>query len=140
VGPARIEIVGEHWFGRTIRGAAVAPFGGTISLSSAGASGCFVAARGGFEVAPCAGIELGDLHGVGLTDIPLTTDGWWVAVVAGIHSLAHLVGPLWAGLRIEGIAPLVRDRFVADINGQTTLLFRSSAIAGRAFFGPELRF
>ena len=144
LGPVRLEADGEHWFSRTRSGGnGLTLYGGTISLSDAGLAGCFAVARGRLEVAPCAGIELGDLHGVGAPTIesPTTSDGWWVSVVTALQAALRLAGPLWAGLRIEAIVPLLRDQFVAKINDQTTLIFQSrSPVAGRALLGPELRF
>lgn len=147
VGPLRLEAYGAYWFGRsthgqTLIGQTLASYGGTISLATAGATGCMVLGRGRFDVAPCAGVELGDLHGVGAPsiDTPGTSDGWWVAVVGALHGTMRLFGPLRLGLRVEGAVPLVRDRFVADVNGQSPAVFRTPVVVGRAFLGPELRF
>lgn len=148
VGPVRLEAYGAHWFGRATgqaqiaEGQTTASYGGTISLSNAGTAGCFGLGFGRFEVAPCLGIEFGQLHGVGSSSIetPGPNDGLWVAVVGALHGMLRVAGPLWVGLRIQGVVPLIRDRFVANINEQTLLVFRPFPVEGRGFLGPELRF
>jgi len=142
LGRLRLEAYGEHWFARsrTVLTPSAA-YGGTIDLWAGGAAGCFVAAHARFELGPCLAVEVGELHGAGTqVDMPTQTNGWWVAVVGALHGTMRLSGPLWVGMRVEGIVPLIRDRFVVNINDQTSLVFRSAPVAGRAFLGPELRF
>lgn len=143
-GALRLEGYAAYWPPLTEAVSGHTADGGRISLYAGGARGCFTFALGGgaVDLAPCLGLELGDLHGAGFFGAQPqgTVDGLWMAGSAGGIATVHVGGPVRLVLGLEAAIPLRRDQFVFRVNEVDQLVHQPFIIEGRAFVGPELRF
>jgi hypothetical protein len=138
LGAVRIEGYGAYWPGQAGRLDSVAHGGGTVSIALGGAKGCYRAARGPAEVAACAGIEFGDMHGVGSgVRYPHGADSLWVAGSLGGRASMRIAYDLWLAVDAAVVVPFQRDEFILDDLGT---VHRPSTVGARAALGPELRF
>jgi hypothetical protein len=136
--PVRLEGYGAYFFQQPARSSSLAGAGGDIRLALGGIRACYAGLRGTFDLAACAGFEIGALHGEGfgvlLTRAP---DSLWLAGTLGLRVSLELAPPLRLAADVGMALPLRRDQFVLDGVG---LVHQASAVVGRALFGPELRF
>jgi hypothetical protein len=109
-----------------------------VYLLDGGARGCWLPLRRALEIAACAGLELGDLHGQGLgVRSPLPADGIWFAATA-LGRASWRIAPSFRVFLDLGLAiPFVRDQFTLDNIGT---IHQAGSVEGRASLGPELRF
>ena len=108
-----------------------------MDLLDGGARGCWLPLRSAFEIAACAGLELGDLHGQGLgVRSPLPADGIWFAATA-LGRASWRIAPSFGVFLDLGLAiPFARDQFRLD----NSTIHQAGLVEGRASLGPELRF
>ncbi|MCA9686699.1 MAG: hypothetical protein KC457_31325, partial [Myxococcales bacterium] len=65
----------------------------------------------------------------------------WLAAIAGVDVVAHLVGPLALEVRVEGVFPLQRTRVDVRTGGGQLLTSELFPIAGvLVAVGPRLEF
>jgi hypothetical protein len=135
----RLEGYGAYWPSQTGHASSSSAFGGTVYLLDGGARGCWLPLRRALEIAACAGLELGDLHGQGLgVRSPLPADGIWFAATA-LGRASWRIAPSFGVFLDLGLAiPFIRDQFSLD--NSTIPIHQAGPVEGRASLGPELRF
>ena len=91
-------------------------------------------ARWGFDLAPCAGVQIGALRAGGFGfDLSRQQEQLVLDATLGADLRRRLVGPLFAAAYVEMIVPLVRDRFFyLTAGGVKNEVFRMSPVAGSA--------
>jgi hypothetical protein len=110
-------------------------FGATFSLAHAFLAACpLQVARWGFDLAPCAGVQLGALRAGGFGfDLSRQQEQIVFDATLGADLRRRLVGPLFAAAYVEMIVPVVRDRFFyLTAGGVKNEVFRLSPVAGSA--------
>lgn len=133
--------VGAGWSTpRTIRSAADASVGGTFDAWHLAARGCFVptvGARQRLELPLCPGVELGQVRGRGLDELPVALDAefLWFALGVG-QGLWFVPTPRVAvGVDLQLALPTTRGRFLVD----STAVQRIEPVTIRALAGVEVR-
>jgi hypothetical protein len=132
----RFSAIGSYW--PRSRGTVDAAAGGTLSLLTAGARGCYALVATRLVLAPCVGGEAGVIRASGFgVDRPRDESSAWIALFGGGMAAWH-VADTWA-LRLElGAAfPLIRDRFVLSGVGPVN---RPASAALRTEIGIDLFF
>lgn len=112
--------------------------GGDVSLILGSVGACRdILPKGRFEIAPCAGVELGRLHaaGFGISN-PTSGDALWSAFKAGGLFAWAPMDRFALVLRLDVVVPFARPSFVLDNVGP---VFRSGPVAGRLGLGVEAR-
>jgi hypothetical protein len=138
LGPARVEGYGSYWPAQPARATGSSSAGGLLRLALGGARVCYAGPRGVFELAGCAGFELGVLHGEGFGVVySRATDSLWIAGSLGVRASFELTPRLRLAVDVGIAVPFRRDEFVLD---QLGTLHQTSAVVGRALGGPEIRF
>jgi hypothetical protein len=145
-GPWRFEGYGAFWPDQTARSNVFPAVGAHVHLALGGARACVGVLRPGgpFELAPCAGLEVGALHGqgFGVTD-GRSADSIWLATTADARASIALTPALRLTVDLGIAVPFHRDVFFLDLApsaNQTVDLHEPYWIVGRALVGPELRF
>jgi hypothetical protein len=142
----RLEAYGSYWpWQHAQSSASFAPnSGGDVFLADGGARACWLPLHANLELAGCAGLEAGLLHGQGENIArTLSADSFWLAAT-GLARLTWRASPHFALFLDASLAiPFSRDQFVfysgpQDKNG--SLVYQAGPVEGRASFGPELRF
>ncbi|MFO0589237.1 MAG: hypothetical protein U0441_16995 [Polyangiaceae bacterium] len=112
--------------------------GGDVSLVAGSLTACRTLLSGRLALAPCAGVEIGDMAGTGVgVTTPTTAHQPWFAGALGGRawlSLAPRIA-LFAGL--DAAIPFLRPRFVIEGLG---LVHTPSPVSGRGSLGLEARF
>jgi hypothetical protein len=126
-GPLRGELFGEALLEQraTLEGGAA---GGDLALYVAGLRACWSALSTPIELAPCAGLEAGGVRGAGF-GVPAARSATspWLSPFFGLSMEKAFLDPWLAGLRVEALVPLVRERFLLG----STELHRPSPLAAR---------
>ena len=138
VGPLRVEAYALDLVARHANLSQWPAVGGSFRFAGGGVRACTTFASARFDVAPCAGVEMGDLHGEGFgSEQPAHADGLWIAASAGARAALRIAG--WFGMAagLDAIVPLRRDEFVVDPLGS---VHRAAVVEGRLLLGPEVRF
>jgi hypothetical protein len=108
-------------------------------MVSGALDGCYVFARGPFELGPCVWLEAGqvDATGRGVSHTS-TANVPWVAAGAGAFA-ALTLDRAWAiPLHLEGMIPLARRDYA--IQNVSSAVYRPSIVGGRLSIGVEFRF
>lgn len=116
--------------------------GGEFWRISAAPRACVSLTRGRFDIGPCLGGELAMMRASGRgpagTFEATTTKDWSVAATVGALSSWALSARWSVFLRAEALFPFGRSMFVVNPGG--TVVYETSAIAGRVGTGLEWRF
>jgi hypothetical protein len=97
----------------------------------AAARGCWLGTRSAVGVGPCAGFELGALHGVGAgVTRPHSATLPWLAPSLGVVARLRVRPNAEVLLEADGLKPLIHNGF--DLAGQTIYRFRPSSVAAVA--------
>jgi hypothetical protein len=137
----RVELRGA--FGaREVRSAGLAvPPGayGRFRSYSALAAGCWAAVWPAIELGPCANLELGLLHGVGVgASQTATRNAAWFALGAGGMVVVKATPRLHFPVHLDAMVPLLRPNFVfTNVEGR---IFRPWLVGMRLTLGVELQF
>jgi hypothetical protein len=146
LGPWRFEGYGAYWPDQTARSSRFPSVGANVRLALGGARACvgLLAAGGVLELGPCAGVEVGSMHGQGYgVSVPLPADSLWVAATADARASLRLTPALRVVFDLGIAVPFRRDVFfldLADNVNQASDVHQASPVVGRALLGPELRF
>ena len=112
--------------------------GGQVDLVAGGIAACYAIVPGDTEVAACAGAEAGVLRGEGFgVKNPASGTAPWVAGLVAADLSVPIAEPVSLRVRLEALAPIVRERFVLDGLGE---VHRAAPVAGRLMAGPEVHF
>jgi hypothetical protein len=134
----RLEGYGAYWPAQTAHAASAPAFGGDVYLADGGLRGCWLPWRSTIEIAACAGLELGDLHGQGLgVRSPQPNDGIWFAATALGRASWRVTSSFGLFVEVGLAVPFFRDTFSLDDIGT---VHQAGIVEGRASLGPELRF
>jgi hypothetical protein len=140
VGRFRGELYGAYWPNQTAHGPA-ADEGADIELAAGGSRGCFALLAQSVELAPCAGLEVGALHGSGVNLMPsLNQTGLWLAVTLDARAVLRVSKAFGIAVDLGAAIPLRRDEFTAGASATAPDLHKAGVIEARASIGPEVRF
>jgi hypothetical protein len=137
-GGFRFEAYGAYWPAQPSYVAAFPSDGGQVRLITGGLRACYAVVRGVLELGPCAGLELGAMHGEGFGVLsPSASDGLWFAASLTGRAAWRIIGPFGLALDVGAFVPFRRDQFFLTQLGD---VHQAALVEGRAVLGPELRF
>jgi hypothetical protein len=140
LGRWRFEGYGAYWPDQKARSRLFPTVGGNLRLAVGGARACAGLLPGGaaLELAPCVGLEVGSLHGLGVgVRFPLPADSLWFAATADARASLGITPALRLTADLGIATPFYRDVFTLGSIGN---VHQASSVAARALLGPELRF
>ena len=136
-----IELGGTLWAPREAN--VEAGRGATFSLLALTGRFCpFAVHENGFLVLACGGVGAGLLiaQGFGFDQSERARRPAVFASVA-LEGSGRIAGRLWAGVRLSGLLPVLREQFVfKTASGRETEVFRMNAVAGSAELTLGVRF
>jgi len=118
--------------------------GAYFTLLTVDAFGCFGwrPSRRPFEVSPCALVELGRISATGFNETThATSTALWIGVGLGARGRWELTRWLALAIEVDGVVPTQGQSFrVMGPGTAIQTVHATSVVAGRAHFGPEVRF
>ena len=133
-GNFRTEVLGRFWLPREMR---VRDSAATLQLGLAtlGARACWLPLRGAWQLAACAGADVGDLRGEGIgVENQTTRHARYSDVGAGVQ-FAYLRSQLAPEAGLEFLGALERPEFGIHRNGDPVRVFQPEGWALSASFG-----
>ena len=134
----RVEVAGGYFSGqsRTTDGSRAA--GARFGLLTVGGRGCWAALRGGFDLGPCAGVDIVHMTAGGF-GAPTNFDasGTWAAGALGGLARIPLTRSFALRADLDAIVPFSRPRFVVENDGA---VHKPAGVGARAAIGAELNF
>jgi hypothetical protein len=136
---ARVEVVGRYWFPREAPVDEPPALKLELGLSTIGARACWQPLSGAWQLAACAGGDLGELRGGGSGGLENghTEHAGYSQLAAGIQA-AYTRGWLAPELGFELSAALARPTFGVLRNSKEDPLFQAAAYGFCAFLGVAL--
>jgi len=137
-GHARVEVVGRYWFPRDAPVDEPPTLKLELGLSTIGARACWQPLSGVWQLAACAGGDLGELRGSGSgVENEHTERAGYSQLTAGIQA-AYTRGWLAPEFGFELSAALARPTFGVLLNGREHPVFQPENYGFSAFLGVAL--
>jgi len=135
LGQARVDAVGRYWLPREVQPVELPSVTLELGLATIGARACWLPLSGVWQLAACAGADLGELRarGSGVEDAHSNGAGF-SQVAAGVHG-AYTRGWLSPEFGFELSAALARPSFGVVHDGREEPLFRPANFGFSAFLG-----
>jgi hypothetical protein len=137
-GRARVELVGRYWLEREVRASEPPPpLTLALGLATVGARACWQPLSGPWQLAACAGGDLGELRGSGSgsgVENARSNQARYSQLAAGVQA-AYTRSRLSPELGFELSAALERPTFGVLRAGQEDPLFRPAPFGFSAFLG-----
>jgi hypothetical protein len=136
---ARLELGAGYWFPKDAHFVELPTVGADLSLAAAMFRVCATPRLGSVELPTCAGLEAGDMRGVGFgVDTVRAADRAWIAVVLGPAAAIPLSDQLFLWLEGDAVLGVVRPEGYGIRNLGT--LYQPGIGAARVWAGLEMRF
>jgi hypothetical protein len=133
-----IGLAGTIWVEQTATVASLANQGARFSLLTGDATGCYGFHGSTFEVSPCAVLELAHLTATGVGESQkLSPTATWLAVGVGAAVRWEVARHFALVAELDGLVPTQGQSFVLEPHGTVHTI---GPVAGRGYFGPEVRF
>ncbi len=135
---ARVELGTSYFATREVRYASPHEIGATLDLLAVMLRACAVPAAGVVQFPLCAGLDLGDLRGVGFGGSENETADWlWLGLEMGPSVSVPIARRLYASLEADAGLSVTRPRYSVRNLG---VLYDVGPASARAWAGLEYRF
>jgi hypothetical protein len=136
-----IGLAGAVWVNERGTSATLPGQGADFGLLTGDATGCYRLRVKAFELSPCAVVELAHIAATGFgTSHTLSPTATWLAVGVGASARWELTRHLAIAAELDGLVPTQGQSFVISRESGAASVHAIAAVAGRGYFGPEVRF